>query len=79
MGVFQIGLSYIIYNEAIKFVSATESLIIAMLEAIFNPLWVFFGVGETPSVYAVSGGLLILLAIIFHNFVYEKKKETFAD
>lgn len=74
MGVIQIGISYIIFNEGIKYVSATESMIIAMLEAIFNPIWVFIGVGETPSVYAVTGGVIILAAILFHNFVLNKTK-----
>lgn len=72
MGVIQIGISYIIFNEGIKYVSATESMIIAMLEAIFNPIWVFIGVGEAPSVFAVTGGLIILSAIMFHNFVLKK-------
>ena len=76
MGVFQIGLSYIIFNEAIKFVSATESLIIATLEAIFNPIWVFIGIGETPSVYAVIGGLIIFAAIIYHNVKTDSKFES---
>jgi DME family drug/metabolite transporter len=74
MGVIQIGISYIIFNEGIKYVSATESMIIAMLEAIFNPIWVFLGVGEKPSVFALAGGVIILSAILFHNFVLNKSK-----
>ena len=73
MGVIQIGISYIIFNEGIKYVSATESMIIAMLEAIFNPIWVFLGVGEKPSVFAVTGAFIILFAILFHNFVLNKQ------
>ena len=69
MGIFQIGISYIIYNAGIKYVSATESLIIAMLEAVFNPIWVFLGVGEVPSNYAIIGGLIILFGILSHNFL----------
>lgn len=76
MGVIQIGVSYIIFNEGIKYVSATESMIIAMLEAIFNPIWVFLGVGEKPSAFAVAGGVIILSAILFHNFVLNKSKRT---
>lgn len=79
MGVIQIGISYIIFNEGIKYVSATESMIIAMLEAIFNPIWVFLGVGEKPSVFAVAGGLIILSAILFHNFVLKKKELIITD
>jgi DME family drug/metabolite transporter len=67
MGIFQIGISYVIFNVGIKYVSATESMIIATMEAIFNPIWVFFGIGETPSVYAIAGGLIIFSAILWRN------------
>jgi drug/metabolite transporter (DMT)-like permease len=68
MGAIQIGVSYIIFNEGIKYVSATESMIIATLEAIFNPIWVFIGIGEVPSVYSIAGGVIIFSAIIWRNF-----------
>lgn len=68
MGIFQIGISYIIYNEGIKYISATESMIIAMLEAILNPVWVFIGIGEVPSLYSIIGSIIILLAIVWRNF-----------
>jgi drug/metabolite transporter, DME family len=79
MGVIQIGISYIIFNEAIKYVSATESMIIATLEAIFNPIWVFIGIGEKPSVFAIAGGIIILFAILFHNFVLKKEEPLTAE
>jgi len=76
MGIIQIGISYFIFNIGIKYVSATESLIIGMLEAIFNPVWVFIGVGEVPATTAVIGGLIIFAAILFHNFLPFRKENT---
>ncbi len=73
MGAIQIGVSYIIFNEGIKYVSATESMIIATLEAIFNPIWVFVGIGEMPSIYSIFGGLIIFAAIIWRNFSKKEK------
>ena len=67
MGIFQIGVSYVIFNEGIKYVSATESMIIATMEAIFNPIWVFLGIGEKPSAFAIVGGIIIMTAIIWRN------------
>lgn len=67
MGAVQIGISYIIFNEGIKYVSATESMIIATLEAIFNPIWVFIGIGEAPSVYSIAGGAVIFGAILWRS------------
>lgn len=73
MGAIQIGTSYIIFNEGIKYVSATESMIIATLEAIFNPIWVFIGIGEKPSIYSIIGGLIIFAAILWRNFSKREK------
>ncbi len=73
MGIFQIGVSYVIFNEGVKYVSATESMIIAMMEAIFNPIWVFLGIGEKPSIYAIIGAILILSAILWRTM---KKVES---
>jgi drug/metabolite transporter (DMT)-like permease len=69
MGIFQIGVSYFIFNIGMKYVSATESLIIGILEAVFNPVWVFLGVGEVPSINAIIGGVIIFAAIIIHNML----------
>lgn len=74
MGAIQIGVSYIIFNEGIKYVSATESMIIATLEAMFNPVWVFIGLGEAPSVYSIAGGVIIFGAIIWRNFSSKEKQ-----
>lgn len=74
MGAVQIGISYIIFNEGIKYVSATESMIIATIEAVFNPIWVFIGIGEQPSVYSIIGGLIIFGAVIWRNFSAKEKQ-----
>lgn len=79
MGIFQIGISYAIFNEGIKYVSATESMIIATMEAIFNPIWVFIGIGETPSVYAIFGALIIMIAILWRSFSRNDEKIGLID
>jgi DME family drug/metabolite transporter len=73
MGIVQIGISYYIFNEGIKYVSATESMIFATLEAVFNPIWVFAGIGEVPSPGAIIGGAVIIFAILFHSFYLSPK------
>lgn len=77
MGIFQIGISYMIFNEGIKYVSATESMIIASIEAIFNPVWVFIGIGEKPSIFAIIGGVIIISAILWRNLRTDKKRVEF--
>lgn len=75
MGAFQIGISYMIFNEGIKYVSATESMIIAMLEAILNPVWVFIGVGEVPTMYSIIGSVIILLAVLWRTLMVKREEK----
>ncbi len=63
LGIFQLGISFILYSIAIKSVSALEASIITMLEPLLNPLWVFLCLGERPSTGALLGGAIILTAV----------------
>jgi drug/metabolite transporter (DMT)-like permease len=64
LGVFQLGLSYILYSWAIKHVTALEAILIPVIEPIFNPIFVLIAFGELPGRYAVIGGMVIITAIV---------------
>jgi drug/metabolite transporter (DMT)-like permease len=63
LGVFQIGISSILLTVGLKRVTALQSLLTAVIEPIFNPLWVFLIVGEAPGPRAILGGVIILAAV----------------
>jgi drug/metabolite transporter (DMT)-like permease len=63
LGIFQLGCSYILYAEAMKYVTALEGILIPVLEPILNPIWVFLLLGEKPGAWAVVGGVIVLLSI----------------
>jgi len=63
LGVFQLGMSYILYTMAIKKVTAVEATLVPVIEPVLNPLWVFFGIGELPGVWAIVGGLVVILTV----------------
>lgn len=65
LGVFQLGLPYILYALAIKHVTAIEAVLIPVIEPILNPLWVFLVVGEAPGTLALAGGAVVLAAVTF--------------
>lgn len=76
MGVFQIGLSYILYTIALQKVSALEGVLVPLLEPLLNPLWVLLFTGEKPGVWALVGGAIVLCAVTFRSFflsVWESK------
>jgi drug/metabolite transporter (DMT)-like permease len=72
LGVFQLGLSYICYAVAIKKVTAMEGILIPMLEPILNPLWAFIFLGERLGLWALIGGFVVILSILFRNVMNSK-------
>ena len=63
LGIFQLGISYVLYSLAIKQVGALEASIITMIEPLLNPVWVILLIGEWPANGALAGGAVILAAI----------------
>lgn len=63
LGIFQIGLSYILYSIAIRYVTALEACLIPILEPILNPIWVSLFIGERPGPLEIVGGLIVLAAV----------------
>lgn len=72
LGIFQLGISYIFYVLAIKYVSPIEAILIPVLEPLLNPVWVFLFTGETPGIYAFIGGAIVIIVIITRE-LYSKK------
>ncbi len=73
LGVFQIALAYIFFSYGLKRVLAIEASLISMFEPVLNPVWVFIGYGEVPSVTAIIGGVIIIAAITLRSFVVNSK------
>lgn len=63
LGTFQIGLPYVLYGIAVRRLRALESSLIATIEPMLAPIWVFGATGETPTALAVIGGVLIVGAV----------------
>ncbi len=64
LGAVQLGLPYVFYGTAIKYVTALEATLIPLLEPVLNPLWVMLALGERPGPWAIFGGTLVLGAVL---------------
>ncbi|HXE95647.1 MAG TPA: DMT family transporter, partial [Dongiaceae bacterium] len=60
LGVLQIGLAAVFFSYGIKRVSAVTANLIALIEPVFNPVWVFLLLREAPSAQSILGGTLII-------------------
>jgi drug/metabolite transporter (DMT)-like permease len=69
LGVFQIGISSLLLSYGVKRVTALQSVLTAVLEPIFNPIWVFLVLGELPGPRALIGGAIILVAVTARSVI----------
>jgi drug/metabolite transporter (DMT)-like permease len=75
LGVVQIGISAILFSFAIKRISAVQASLISIIEPVFNPVWVFLALGETPGLHAVIGGLIIILVVTIASVINASRKQ----
>jgi drug/metabolite transporter (DMT)-like permease len=64
MGCVQLGVGCLLATAASRTLSATELGLLALLEPILGPLWVWVLLGEHPGAHALAGGALVLSAVI---------------
>ena len=63
LGIFQLGLAYALYAEAIRHVTAMEAILIPTIEPILNPTLVLLVLGERPGARSALGGAIVLAAV----------------
>lgn len=64
LGIFQLGMGFVLFTYGLKRVLAIEASLLAMLEPMLNPLWVLIFYKEKPSSGAIIGGIIIILALV---------------
>lgn len=75
LGIFQIGLAFLLYSLAIKVIPALEATLIGTLEPILNPLWVFLLLGEIPGPLALLGGLVVLGGVVISSIASARAEQ----
>lgn len=63
LGIFQLGLAYVLYGLAATNSTPLALTLLAALEPILNPVWVALFVGEVPGPTALAGGVLVLVSV----------------
>jgi DME family drug/metabolite transporter len=67
LGIVQIGIAYAFFTYGISHIRAIDATLISMIEPVLNPIWVYLGIGERPTNYAIVGGLIILSVSIIRT------------
>ena len=74
LGVFQIGLASIFFAYGIRRIHAVSANLIALIEPVFNPVWVYLVLGEAPTFKAVLGGAIIIGSVTVASFLGGTKR-----
>jgi len=60
------GFAYLLFITGGRYVPAGEAGLIALLDIVLGPVWVWLAFGENPGLAAVIGGGLILFSLIWY-------------
>ncbi len=66
-GAAQLGLGLILFTAGARLIPVAEASLIAVLESVLGPVWVWLALGETPAPAALVGGAIILIALVVHT------------
>ena len=75
LGVFQLALGTTLLTLGARHVSAAQVTLLAMLEVVLNPIWVWLGIGETPSSTTLIGGFIIVTAVSYQALATKPSPE----
>ena len=61
LGIFQIGLAYILLTSAVRHLRALEVSLLLLLEPVLNPVWTWLVREEKPGGWTIAGGAVIIV------------------
>ena len=77
LGVFQLGISYILYIKASVYCPPLACCLLGAVEPLLNPVWVFLFDGERPGIFALIGSVIVIVSItVWCIFGKEKAVST---
>ena len=75
LGIFQLGIPYVLFAIATRDCPPLAASLIAMLEPLLNPVWVAIFVGEMPGLIALIGAVIIIISVTWWC-VADNSRET---
>ena len=66
MGVVILPVSFAFLIIAPRYTTSAIVSLIMLLEMVIGPFWVWFGIGERPSLIMIFGGCIVIVVIAFH-------------
>jgi len=75
-GVGNYGIGFLLFMAGARRIPAAQSALVGMLETVLGPLWVWLVLDEQPGVATLTGGALILTALVANSLLVGVTVET---
>ena len=69
LGSVQLGAGFLFFTLGARSVPAGEVLLYGLAETILAPIWVWLLIDEVPSPWTLSGGMIVLTAVVMAALV----------
>lgn len=79
LGIFQLGIPYVLFAIATRDCPPLACSLIAMLEPLLNPVWVAIFVGEIPGTTALIGAAIIIATVTWWCITDSRPEEDAGD
>ncbi|MET0850968.1 MAG: DMT family transporter [Candidatus Rokuibacteriota bacterium] len=63
----QLGVGLMMFTAGARLIPVAEASLIAVLESVLGPVWVWLALGETPGPASLAGGAIVLAALVGHT------------
>jgi drug/metabolite transporter (DMT)-like permease len=63
----QLGVGLLLFTTGARLIPVAEASLIAVLESVLGPVWVWLAISERPGASSLIGGAIILLALVAHT------------
>jgi drug/metabolite transporter (DMT)-like permease len=78
-GIGQMGLALIMFSAGVQLIPAAEAGLVSVLETVLAPIWVWLAVGEVPGRPALTGGAVVMAAVLGHaltDWLGERRRQS---
>ncbi len=72
----QLGLGMILFTAGARRIPVAEASLIAVLESVLGPVWVWLALGENPGLPSLVGGAIVLAALAGHTAVDLRRERS---
>lgn len=73
LGIVQLGIPYILFALASVNCPPLACSLLAAVEPLLNPIWVFLFNGETPGIFSIVGGVIVISAVTAQCILQDRR------